>query len=85
MCQKAFSCSGVSVKYAIILFTVSTMAFIASAGCTPQVGASKSGSIAGKVIKGPVTGAEVIAYAIDDGGGVAPKSAARPPMPPPRF
>jgi hypothetical protein len=37
-------------------------------GCEPAVGAVKSGSIAGSVLKGPVSGATVTAFAVTDAG-----------------
>jgi hypothetical protein len=37
-------------------------------GCTPEVGAVKSASVAGRVLKGPVSDATVTAYSVDEKG-----------------
>lgn len=55
-------------QLAIVLATLTTLSITGCSGCSPAVGAEKSGSIAGLVLKGPVSGATITAFSVDDKG-----------------
>ena len=55
-------------QLAIVLATLTTITLTDCGGCSPAVGAEKSGSIAGLVLKGPVSGATITAFSVDDKG-----------------
>ena len=56
------------IRLATFLVTAAALA-----GCPPQTGGVAQGSISGTVIKGPVTGATVTAFAVDEAGRRAKK------------
>ena len=62
--------SGTHMKKILIvtLAAVTTLALADCSGCSPAVGTEKSGSISGTVLKGPVSGATVTAFAVTDEG-----------------
>lgn len=60
---------GTSMKKQLtIVLALTTVALTDCSGCSPAVGAEKSGSIAGFVLKGPVSGATITAFSVDEKG-----------------